>query len=273
MSLSPTSAIRTIVYPYPDNLDESKDLAVQEASLNKRPASEDGNCVANDAADDIVTAQFQITHFLGNPEESKLTLQTVWSTVPPGTFDNQLIIFRLTQLNISYNCLGSLPNEISQLKDLKYLDISHNCLGSLPNEISQFKNLKCLNISHNYLGSLPNEISQLENLEQLDVSHNRLASLLQGMDQLKALTRLNLKHNPNLGLEDTHELRQAIIDLLMLDPSCRIYIGGTSLPDDVLNYLEEVSNNRTYPHPDIIFEIEPSEPHLLGKLQKNKDYF
>ena len=80
----------------------------------------------------------------------------------------------ITELDLSYNGLTSLPSEIGKLKNLTRLDLSYNDLTSLPSEIGQLKNLTELYLHNNYLTSLPPEIGQLQNLTELRLYDNEL---------------------------------------------------------------------------------------------------
>ncbi len=79
----------------------------------------------------------------------------------------------LSNFHLSKNLFTDLPLEIIGLP-LSYLDLSWNCLTSLPSEIGKLSNLRQFDISHNYLSSLPSEIDKLTQIEFLDCSSNRL---------------------------------------------------------------------------------------------------
>ena len=75
----------------------------------------------------------------------------------------------ITELDLGYKGLTSLPSEIGQLQNLTALYLWENNLTSLPPEIGQLQNLISLWLSGNDLTSLPPEIGQLQNLTELDL--------------------------------------------------------------------------------------------------------
>jgi len=74
---------------------------------------------------------------------------------------------------------GTLPKEVSSLKQLKVLDTSR-CIrlgGTIPPEVGSLKSLVTLNLSEcNWLGSIPTELAQLASLEELNMGKNHQMS-------------------------------------------------------------------------------------------------
>ena len=71
-----------------------------------------------------------------------------------------------------------LPTEIFKLEKLDTLDVSNNCLSSLPPTFAQLSSLRTLSLRKNQLVHFgQGEIGQLTNLETLDVRNNHLESL------------------------------------------------------------------------------------------------
>ncbi|RKO93529.1 hypothetical protein BDK51DRAFT_29303, partial [Blyttiomyces helicus] len=64
-------------------------------------------------------------------------------------------LFRLRELNVSYNLLESLPDELGDLVDLAHLECQGNRLRTLPAEIWRCGKLRLLNASSNLLELLP----------------------------------------------------------------------------------------------------------------------
>ncbi|KAG8381290.1 hypothetical protein BUALT_Bualt06G0107100 [Buddleja alternifolia] len=84
-------------------------------------------------------------------------------------------IDKLEEINLSYNKLvGNLPEEVGELKRLKYLDLSHNTFnGSIPWSLGKLSSLTELNIGYNQLsGEILMSLGQLSNLESIDISFN-----------------------------------------------------------------------------------------------------
>ncbi len=102
---------------------------------------------------------------------------------------------KVTELDLSYQGLTTLPREFVQLTNLQSLNLSYNQLSSLPTKIVQLTNLQSLNLSYNQLSSLPPEFGQLTNLQSLNLSYNQLSSLPPEFGQLTNLQSLNLSDN------------------------------------------------------------------------------
>ena len=67
--------------------------------------------------------------------------------------------------------LKSVPKEVAKFPNLTCLDVSFNQVSSIPDEIKQCQNLKLLVLSGNrYLGKLPAVLKELPNLETIDVT-------------------------------------------------------------------------------------------------------
>jgi leucine-rich repeat protein SHOC2 len=103
---------------------------------------------------------------------------------------------RLTYLNLKYNQLIGLPNQLVKLSRLTHLNLSHNRLKNLPKCIGNLSNLTDLDLSSNQLTSLPMSIDRLSKLTYLNLSANQLTSLPHSLANLSSLTHLNLNFNP-----------------------------------------------------------------------------
>uniref|UniRef100_A0A8V5GFA3 Uncharacterized protein n=1 Tax=Melopsittacus undulatus TaxID=13146 RepID=A0A8V5GFA3_MELUD len=101
----------------------------------------------------------------------------------------------LKVLIASNNKLGSLPEEIGQLKQLMELDVSCNEITALPQQIGQLKSLKELNVRRNYLEVLPQELVQLP-LVKFDFSCNKVLVIPVCFRKMVQLQVLLLENNP-----------------------------------------------------------------------------
>jgi len=63
---------------------------------------------------------------------------------------------------------------VSSLKKLRVLDLSYNELMSLPEEIGDLEELKLLNIRSNNLTALPNSLKNIFKLNVLNILDNNL---------------------------------------------------------------------------------------------------
>ncbi|KFV71725.1 Leucine-rich repeat and calponin homology domain-containing protein 1, partial [Dryobates pubescens] len=101
----------------------------------------------------------------------------------------------LKVLIASNNKLGSLPEEIGQLKQLMELDVSCNEITTLPQQIGKLKCLKELNVRRNYLEVLPQELVQLP-LVKFDFSCNKVLVIPICFRKMVQLQVLLLENNP-----------------------------------------------------------------------------
>ncbi|OXB79840.1 UNVERIFIED_CONTAM: hypothetical protein H355_001002 [Colinus virginianus] len=101
----------------------------------------------------------------------------------------------LKVLIASNNKLGSLPEEIGQLKHLMELDVSCNEITALPQQIGLLKSLKELNVRRNYLEVLPQELVQLP-LVKFDFSCNKVLVIPICFRKMAQLQVLLLENNP-----------------------------------------------------------------------------
>ncbi|NXF97751.1 LRCH1 protein, partial [Eubucco bourcierii] len=101
----------------------------------------------------------------------------------------------LKVLIASNNKLGSLPEEIGQLKHLMELDVSCNEITALPQQIGLLKSLKELNVRRNYLEVLPQELVQLP-LVKFDFSCNKVLVIPICFRKMVQLQVLLLENNP-----------------------------------------------------------------------------
>uniref|UniRef100_A0A0N5AV00 Leucine-rich repeat-containing protein 40 n=1 Tax=Syphacia muris TaxID=451379 RepID=A0A0N5AV00_9BILA len=95
------------------------------------------------------------------------------------------------------NCnLKNLPEQLFEVTEiLRNLDLSQNCIRSLPSTIGTFVNLKQLHLSNNELSALPDDIGLLKKLEVLSLDNNELSTLPDGFVGLSSLAILKLSHN------------------------------------------------------------------------------
>ncbi|ONK60514.1 uncharacterized protein A4U43_C08F19290 [Asparagus officinalis] len=102
----------------------------------------------------------------------------------------------LTKLSICHFSLRCLPPEVGCLKKLEELELSFNKMKDLSNDICELHHLKLLRVTNNKLVDLPSGISSLGRLEKLDLSNNRLTSLSQlELASMRTLQYLNLQDN------------------------------------------------------------------------------
>ncbi|GLD92906.1 hypothetical protein PINS_up001485 [Pythium insidiosum] len=133
----------------------------------------------------------------------------------------------LVKVDLSYNEIAVLPEEIHQLPELTSFKMRHNKLHSLPNGFFELSALTALDLSNNELeGTLPDAFGKLVSLRELGLERNKLTSLPEAICQLQWLEILRLDENVlenlpnNFGhLERLHTLSANSNRLSSLPPS------------------------------------------------------
>ncbi|KAL2260067.1 hypothetical protein VTK26DRAFT_6040 [Humicola hyalothermophila] len=101
----------------------------------------------------------------------------------------------LRTLNISSNFLEKFPPFLCNLESLVDLDLSFNLISTLPEEIGKLRNLEKFVITNNRLsGSFPATFKKLSNLRELDIKYNTITNI-DVVTQLPKLEILTADHN------------------------------------------------------------------------------
>ncbi|KAL9181563.1 hypothetical protein ACHAXT_010368 [Thalassiosira profunda] len=101
----------------------------------------------------------------------------------------------LLSLDLSFNQLAELPEELSKLSILQELNCACNKLQALPESIGSLAWLKIVKANGNCLSSLPASLGECKNLELLNASENALTSLPQEIAGCASLRTLLLQNN------------------------------------------------------------------------------
>jgi hypothetical protein len=91
--------------------------------------------------------------------------------------------------------LQVVPEELTELENIRSLILSGNVLSELPPFMYEWSSLVILDISYNAISCLPSTIENWTSLERLDVSHNRLVSLPTSLVKLRSLRELFVDNN------------------------------------------------------------------------------
>lgn len=100
-----------------------------------------------------------------------------------------------TEVIINYKGLVTLPDGLTELKNLEYLNIHSNTFSTIPDEVYQFKKLKTLYIGFNKIKELPTKIGTLQHLESLAVNGNELTDLPDTLLSIKTLKYISIREN------------------------------------------------------------------------------
>lgn len=156
---------------------------------------------------------------------------------------NMLDLSALRILDLHYNQLKELPEDIGKLRHLQILNLEHNLLRSLPDSIVSLSALQTLNIKGNQLKNFPNGLCQLCSLRFLDVSDNFITRLPSDFCQVRTLEVITVDAGrmiyPNSAI--CSQGTEAIMRVLC-QSSGRSYIPPSQV---LLNILPSTSNSTT----------------------------
>ena len=106
-----------------------------------------------------------------------------------------MLNMNLTTINLSFNKILYIPDEVCSLHNLASLRIDHNNIKHLPENLGQLANLKYLACSYNDLRSLPDSISGCKSLVELQINDNKVEVLPPGIGRCVMLETLQLHAN------------------------------------------------------------------------------
>jgi len=151
---------------------------------------------------------------------------TKWS---PKFIDDDADSLKLRIVEIDWDNIGitTLPEPISNLRELTYLDLAGNNLTSLPLGIQDLSNLVELIVYENSLAYFPEGIGNLSKLEVLEAYNNLLIELPITIGNLTSLLELRLQNN--LMIELPSELCNIIPQLTSLNVACNQLISADEI--------------------------------------------
>ena len=144
-------------------------------------------------------------------------------------------------MNASFNFITEIPPELPlRLPHLTHIDLSYNKLLELPENLPVFFHLETLILNNNQLTELPSTIHRISKLRKLNLSANKLRELPNNLGALSALERLNVTDNKLKRLPISLGKCDNLVILLasgnrLLEPSQSI--GNDS--SECINYLKQ----------------------------------
>jgi Leucine-rich repeat (LRR) protein len=104
-------------------------------------------------------------------------------------------------LNLSFNRMQYLPENISSCIKLRTLLLNNNEISELPAGIGRLPLLTELRLGFNQLQTLPDTIGRLTSVKVLTLANNQLQTLPGSMVGMRSLESLDVSDNPDLDLE------------------------------------------------------------------------
>ncbi|XP_017035690.1 leucine-rich repeat-containing protein 40 isoform X2 [Drosophila kikkawai] len=161
------------------------------------------------------------------------------STLPSGL---QHMHDLVTELVLSHNLIGYVPQFISQFTRITFLNLSNNLLSDLPKEFGVLNTLRELNIANNRFEFIPNGVFELQGLEILVASENHIKMLnVSGLKSMPRLSTLDLRNNdidlipPTLG-NLTKITHLELVGNPFRQPRHQILMKGT---EAIMSYLRD----------------------------------
>ncbi|CAG5127393.1 unnamed protein product [Candidula unifasciata] len=137
----------------------------------------------------------------------------------------------LQQLIIKNCSLKKMSAQISALQELRLLDMSCNCLSSVPETLCQLTNLHTLNLAQNKLTTFPVSLinsSISKCLVNLDLKNNEITSIPADIVKLKSLHSLNISHNQLRHIPESLGFMKTLRDVY-LSNNLLEFLPGTML--------------------------------------------
>ncbi|XP_058447637.1 leucine-rich repeat-containing protein 58 [Malaya genurostris] len=179
----------------------------------------------------------------------------------------------LKELNLSGNRFTHFPEQVTELKTLKYLYLGGNQIANVSKDIWKLQNLQLLSLGGNLITEIPETVGLLNNLHALVLCDNllevlpssiarlvHLKSLLLHKNRLKHLPReiITLKNLTELSLRDNPLVVRFVKDMTLNPPTllelaarsvktASIPYGPGDLPRTLIEYLE-TANCCVNPH-------------------------
>ena len=129
-------------------------------------------------------------------EEGRLNLQFHgWSDLELSLFQNITATEQILSLDISNNCINSIPTGISKLVNLTMFACSNNKIKDLPDCVGALVNLQVFKAKCNIINKISTKIGDCIQLEELYLSENQLEGLPDDIIKCKRLRILQLQNN------------------------------------------------------------------------------
>eukprot|EP00591_Stephanopyxis_turris_P008239 CAMPEP_0195508110 /NCGR_PEP_ID=MMETSP0794_2-20130614/1407_1 /TAXON_ID=515487 /ORGANISM="Stephanopyxis turris, Strain CCMP 815" /LENGTH=849 /DNA_ID=CAMNT_0040634985 /DNA_START=22 /DNA_END=2571 /DNA_ORIENTATION=+ len=156
-----------------------------------------------------------------------------------GTLPKEMSLLRnMVEFNINHNSIsGPIPSSVTGLVKLRKLSLMYNDLtGSIPDSIGSLGNLEIFELSNNFItGTFPESMSGLIKLERLAVDDNLMAGDFQNLKSLIKMKTLFLEDNNFTGYLNDGSF-DSLSNLIILDVSDNFVKG--SLPSSLLDPTE-----------------------------------
>lgn len=174
------------------------------------------------------------------------------------------LCYRLTELNVSHNCLDRLPETVGSALHLQKFNAAGNRLTSFPFSLSGARFLEQVNLSENNLQSEKSETETsmrwLSNsVQQLLLSGNNLDRIPPSVLSIGRLQKLDCANNSITSLPSEDEWQLPLLHTLILSRNnLGRNEGGIELPDSFSNSLIrlDMSHNQLMEFPEAVLKLK-----------------
>lgn len=101
----------------------------------------------------------------------------------------------IVYLNISWNNISCLPEDMSTFKVLKELNLAHNAITTIPRSIASMNELETLHCEYNMIIAFIEELVFVKKLSFLNISHNRITQVPRNEWDKSKLVKMDLSYN------------------------------------------------------------------------------
>ena len=170
----------------------------------------------------------------------------------------------LRVVNLSSNNFSKFPGVLCGITSLEELDLSFNDIPEIPDDISKLVRLRRLLLYGNRIGPfLPKSMQSLSKLRKLDIRQNGILNL-DALNDMKSLEELLVDYNTNVVANNSFEalVRASIVKCNMTD----LHLRGTG---DTLTFLDVSSNKLSNLTPTLFDHLRSLETLKLDNNSIN----
>ncbi|XP_014245300.1 protein flightless-1 [Cimex lectularius] len=207
-----------------------------------------------------------LAHFQLRQLPSLLFLQTLHMRDTQRTLGNLPptleTLTKLTDIDLSYNCLTKVPDCLYTLPNIKRLNLSNNEISEITIGVEVWQTLETLNLCSNKLSALPSSICKLSSLRRLYLNDNQLdfEGIPSGIGKLSNLEVFSAASN-HLEMIPEGLCRCGSLKKLILSDNRLI-----TLPDTV-HLLSDLQVLDVKDNPDIVMPPKPCEAQKGSGLE------
>ncbi|MBI3379908.1 hypothetical protein HY029_04090 [Candidatus Gottesmanbacteria bacterium] len=157
----------------------------------------------------------------------------------------------------SNNNINQLPVELGEISSLRMVDLSVNKIKQI-DPIVSLSNLRFLYLTDNEISALPEDIGKMEKLLILRLNRNKLNKLPQSIGLMASLTSLNVNYNNLTEIPSEVGTMSNLHSLVISNNSI------SELPSEITNLtkLKLIAVNKTKLSQDQLDQLQSSMPDL-----------